>query len=230
MIAVTRDAAWAARLRALAARGGGPFAAFDAPPSSRDASPDQPVVVLDKAAAGGSPARAVSGLRKLYPAARVALACAEAELGVDGIAAGLASGADEVLAKSWPDARLAARLSALRDAALAEAVRVSADGALKAELRSRRAFVKSRARWTELPLPAAEFALLWALLGAGDAPAPRALLLDALRSASGREVEIETVARRALSLRRALAPWKGTVESVRGGFYRLASSRRRSIT
>lgn len=230
MIAVTRDAAWAARLDGLAARGGWPLTAVDALPSSAGSAPDQTVVVLDRALAGAAPARIVAGLRAMFPSARIALACSDAELGADAVAAGLGSGADEVVVKSWADARLLARLSSLRDAALASAVRVSVDGALKAELRSRRAFVRARARWTELPLPAAEFALLWSLLGSEGEAVPRERLLDALRAVSGREIESETVSRRALSLRRALAPWKGTVESVRGGFYRLASSRRRSST
>jgi DNA-binding response OmpR family regulator len=64
----------------------------------------------------------------------------------------------------------------------------------------------------------------------GDAVS-RERLLDVLRQSAGREVEAETVSRRALSLRRALAPWKGKIETVRGGFYRLvSSSRRRSTT
>ncbi|MBI5202623.1 MAG: response regulator transcription factor [Elusimicrobia bacterium] len=230
MIAVTRDAAWATRLDGLSARAGWPLAAVDALPSSDGSASDRTVVVLDRALAGASPARTVAGLRAMFPSARIALACSEAELGADGVAAGLGSGADEVVVKSWGNARLSAMFSALRDAALAAAVRVSVDGVLKAELRSHRAFVRARARWSELPLPAAEFALLWTLLGAEGEAVPRERLLDALRAVSGRDVEAETVSRRALSLRRALAPWKGTVETVRGGFYRLASSRRRSST
>jgi len=230
MIAVTRDAAWAERLDDFSARGGWPFAAVDSLPSSEGSASDRTVVVLDRALAGASLPRTVAGLRAMFPSARIILACSEAELGAEGVAAGLVSGADEVVVKSWADARLFARFSSLRDAALASAVRVSVDGTLKAELRSRRVFMRSRARWAELPLPAAEFALLWRLLGAGGEPVPRESLLDALSAVSGREVEYETVSRRALSLRRALAPWKGKVESVRGGFYRLTSSARRRST
>jgi DNA-binding response OmpR family regulator len=230
MIAVTRDAAWAARLDDFSARGGWSFTAVDSLVSSGGSASNRTVVVLDRALAGASLARSVARLRAMLPSARIVLACSEAELGVDGVAAGLGSGVDEVVVKSWADARLFARFSSLRDAALAAAVRVSVDGTLKAQLRSRRVFIRARAGWAELPLPAAEFALLWSLLGARGEPVPREHLLDALSAVSGREVEYETVSRRALSLRRALSPWKGTVESVRGGFYRLTSSARRRST
>lgn len=230
MIAITRDAAWAARLDDLAAKGGWPFAASDALPSARSASSERALVVLDRMLAGASPARTVAGLKAMFTSARIVLACTEAELGADGVALGLQCGADDVVSKSWTDAKLGGRFSSLRDAALAEAVRVSDDGALKAELRSRRVFLRSRSRWSELAVPAAEFALLWRLLGAGGRTVEREELLEALRSVTGRDVESETVSRRVLSLRRALAPWKGAVEPVRGGSYRLSSSRRRSTT
>lgn len=231
MIAVTRDAAWTARLRAVAARGGWTFAAYSVLPAAGAVKADEhAVAVLDLSEAGSAPARAVGVLRALFPAGRVALACGEAEMGAAGVAAGLSSGADQVVLKSWSDARLAATLSALRDSALASAVRVSADGTLKAELRSHRVYLRARASWSEVPLPAAEFALLWSLLGAEGTNVSRELLLGRLRAAAGREVEPETVSRRALALRRALSGWKGTIETVRGGFYRLASSRRRSTT
>lgn len=231
MISVTKDASWTARLRSLAARGGWTFAVAEAAPAPRALSTNErALVILDRAAAGASPARAVAVLRALFPAARVCLACTDAELGADGAAAGIASGADELLSKSWPDEKLFARLSALRDAALAAEVRVSADGALKAEKRSRRAYARERGRWLDLPMPAAEFALLYALLCEEGTPLSRERLLGQLRAAAGREVEPETVSRRVLSLRRALKPWKGAVESVRGGFYVLVSSRRRSTT
>lgn len=230
MIAITRDPAWAARLDDIAGRGGWPFAAIDVLPSSRGSSADKTLVVLDRSLAGAAPGRTVAGLRALFPSAQILLACSDAELGVDGVAAGLDSGADEVVGKSWPDARLAARLGARRDAALASAVRLSDDGTLKAELRSRRVFLRTRARWSELPLPAAEFALLWSLLGARGEPVSRERLLSELSAVSGREVEYETVSRRALALRKALGRWKGTLESVRGGFYRLTSSARRRST
>ena len=230
MIGITRDAAWAMRLDEISARGGWSFAAVDVLPSSAGLAAEKSLVVLDRALAGASPARTIAGLRAMFPAAQIVLACSEAELGVDGVAAGVDSGADEVVVKSWTDARLAARFSNRRDAALASAVRLSVDGTLKAELRSRRVFLRARARWNELPVPAAEFALLWCLLGAREEAVPRLRLLEALSAVAGREVEYETVSRRALSLRRALAPWKWNLESVRGGFYRLTSSARRRST
>jgi DNA-binding response OmpR family regulator len=233
MIAVSRDAEWLKRLRAAAARGGWEFAAVgtDAVPGGRSEAA-RSVIVVDRAAVRGALRREVSGLRERFPKARIALAFSEAELGTDGVAAGLASGADEVLAKSWPDERLFARLAALRDEVLAADVRVSADGELKAEKRSRRVFRLGRGRWRELEIASAEFALLWTLLAVEGEAVTRERLLAALREAAGREVEAETVSRRALSLRRALSAWKGRVETVRGGCYRLVSSpaRRRSTT
>lgn len=230
MIAVTRDAAWADRLDSIASRGGWPFAAVDAMPAGRGASGavERAVIVLDRASAGASLARAVAALRALYPSARVVLSCTDAELGAAGAGAGIASGADEVISKAWSDEKVSATLSALRDAALAAEVRVSADGALKAELRSHRVFTRARGRWTELPLASAEFALLFALLAAEGEAVSRERLLSELRRLSGREIEAETVARRILSLRRSLAPWKGTIETVRGGGYRLAPARRKT--
>ncbi|MBI3566327.1 MAG: winged helix-turn-helix domain-containing protein [Elusimicrobia bacterium] len=230
MIAVTRDPAWAVRLDSIAARGGWPFAAVDALPAGRGRTVERAVVVLDRAAAGASLSRAVAALRALFPSARVILSCTDAELGAAGAGAGIASGADEVISKAWSDEKVAAKLGALRDAALASEVRVSVDGALKAELRSHRAYARVRGRWSELPMNAAEFSLLFSLLAAEGETVSRERLLAEMRRVAGREVESETVARRMLSLRRALAPWKGSVESVRGGFYRLASSRRRSTT
>jgi DNA-binding response OmpR family regulator len=228
MIAFTRDAAWTERLRAVAARGGWPFA-LSAAASAASHMPDAEfaVVVLDRSAAEGSLTRAIAVLRGRYASARLAVALSESEMGADGVAGVLACGADDVLVKSWPDARLFARLSAARDAGLAAAVRVSADGALRAERRSHRVFARARGRWRELPVPAAEFAILWQLLQAAGAPVSRERMLGALRDVVGREVEVETVARRALSLRRALSPWAGRVETVRGGFYRLAAPRPR---
>lgn len=230
MIAVTRDAAWAMRLDALASRGGWPFAAIDALPAGRGSALERAVIVLDRASSGPSLSRSVASLRALYPSARVVLACTDAELGAAGAGAGIASGADEVIAKTWSDEKVFAKLSSLRDAALAAEVRVSADGDLKVELRSHRAFVRARTKWSELPLASAEFALLFALLAAEGTPLSRERLLAEMRRADGREVEPETVARRILSLRRALKPWKGEVATVRGGSYLLASSRRRSTT
>ena len=232
MIAVSRDALWIERLRAAAARGGWEFSAVGADFVDQDrGASTRALLVVDRAAVRGALGRAVAGLRERFPHARIALAFSEAELGADGVAAGLASGADEVIAKSWPDERLFGRLSALRDEVLASAVRVSADGELKAEKRSRRVLHLRRGRWQALAVAAAEFALLWELLSLEGEAVSRERLLGALREAAGREVEAETVSRRALSLRRALAPWKGKIETVRGGFYRLvSSSRRRSTT
>ena len=232
MIAVSRDAAWIARMRVAAARGGWEFAA-----TGEDSLLDNPdmsaaaLLVVDRAAVRGALGRAVAGLRARFPAACIALCFSDSELGTDGVGAGLVSGADDVILKSWADERLFARLSSLRDAVLVSAVRISADGELKAEKRSRRVFHLMRGRWQALELASAEFALLWELLSAEGEAVSRERLLRALREAAGREVEAETVSRRALSLRRALAPWKGKIETVRGGFYRLvSSSRRRSTT
>ena len=231
MIAVSRDAAWIARLRAAAARGGWEFAAVEAGSVLADPGASaRALLVVDRASVRGALDRAVAGLRARFPAARIALCFSEAELGAEGVAAGLASGADEVIAKSWPDERLFARLSSLRDAVLASAVRVSGDGRLKAEKRSRRVLHLRRGRWTALDVAAAEFALLWELLAVEGEAVSRERLLAALREAAGRDVEAETVSRRALSLRRALASWKGRIETVRGGHYRLISSARRRST
>jgi DNA-binding response OmpR family regulator len=232
MIAVSRDVEWIARLRAAAARGGWQFAAVgtDSVPEGSGA-PGRELLVVDRAAVRGALGREVAGLRARFPAAHIALCFSADEFGADGVAAGLVSGADEVIAKSWSDERLFARLSALRDVDLASEVHVSVDGELKAEKRSRRVFHLRRGRWVPLEVAAAEFALLWALLQSEGDAVSRERLLDVLRQSAGREVEAETVSRRALSLRRALAPWKGKIETVRGGFYRLvSSSRRRSTT
>jgi DNA-binding response OmpR family regulator len=232
MIAITRDAEWLARLQAAAARGGWDFAVAvagaDAPRDPKAAA--RSVLVVDRAVVRGALRREVSGLRARFPQARIALAFTEAELGADGVAAGLASGADEVIAKSWPDERLFTRLAALRDEVLAAAVRVSADGGLKAEKRSHRVFHHRRGRWQELDVAAAEFSLLWALLCAEGETVTRERLLAALRESAGRDVESETLSRRALSLRRALKSWKGKVETVRGGSYRLVSSAARRLS
>ncbi|HXS99545.1 MAG TPA: winged helix-turn-helix domain-containing protein [Elusimicrobiota bacterium] len=228
MIAISQDENWLARLSAAAARGGWEFHAAGASAGLPDHA--RALVVLDRAAARGALAKSVAALRGHFPSSRIALACSDAELGADGIAAGLASGADEVIAKSWPDERLFARLSALRDSAEQEKSLMSADGLLKADHRSRRVHVLQRKSWKELPVAAPDFAFLWALLAVEGEAVSRERLLGAVREASGREVEAETVSRRALSLRRALAPWKGKIETVRGGSYRLVSSARRRST
>jgi DNA-binding response OmpR family regulator len=229
MLAVTRDAAWAARLERLAAAASRPFRAQPDLAVARGARAPG-LVVLDAALCGARASDGVARARALFPDAAVALACADGDLAPGAVDAVLAAGADETLSKSWSDARLGARLAALSDAALAASARVSPDGTLRADRRSQRAYVRRGARWTELGLPAAEFALLWTLLGAGGEPVSREQLIAVLREALGREVEAETVARRALSLRKALGAWGGALESVRGGRYRLVSSRRRSTT
>jgi DNA-binding response OmpR family regulator len=226
MIAIARDAAWTERLRGLAARGGWIFIPVAQAPVPGSATAEHGLIVLDRASVEGPLTRAVAALKKSFPAQRIVVSFSDAELNADGVADGLACGADDVVVKSWPDARLFARLSAAREAGLSAAVRVSADGALKAERRSHRAFTLARGKWRELPLPAPEFSMLWLLLAEDGAELSRERLLDALSEAAGRELEIETVSRRALSLRRALSKrWKGKIETVRGGFYRLVSKK-----
>jgi DNA-binding response OmpR family regulator len=228
LIAISTDEKWLARLSAAAVQG---CWAFEAAESGADL-PDQAraLVVLDRGSVRGAEARAVAGLRARFPSSRIALACSEAELGADGIAAGLASGADEVINKSWTDERLFARLASLRAAAEEKQALVSADGLLKADHRSRRVHLRARRSWKELPIAPPDFAFLWTLLRVEGRAVSREALLDAVREAIGRDVEAETVSRRALSLRRALAPWKGKIETVRGGAYRLLSSARRRST
>jgi DNA-binding response OmpR family regulator len=224
MISLSRDAAWAERLRRCAKRGGWPFVAGER--AAADAGADRIVIVLDHGAADGPLKRAVAGLRARFPEARIVVAFGAAEFGADGALAGLQSGADEVIVKSWADERLFTRLSAVRDAGLAAAVRVSADGGLKAERRSQRVFTLKRGRWAALDVPAAEFALLWELMTANGERVSREHLLGVLRGTAGREVEAETLSRRVLSLRKSVAAWKGGIETVRGGFYRLAAPER----
>jgi DNA-binding response OmpR family regulator len=230
MLVLSRDVAWIERLRRLAERGGWPVEASDKLAARDLSGPDRALVVLDRALAGAAPARAVAALRGAFATAAIVLACAEVELGADAVAAALSSGADDTIVKSWPDARLSARLSSLRDGALAAEVRASADGALKIDRRSRRAFVRAGGRWSALALTAPDFELLWRLLVREGEEVSRAELLHALKTAFGREVEVETVSRRVLALRRVLKTWKGRIESVRGGRYRLVSPRRRSTT
>ena len=230
MIAITRDPSWAERLDRLASRGDWPFAATDALPVVRGSGQvERAVIILDLALCGSSPSRAIRGLRALFPGAKVLLACADGELGADGVAAGVVSGADDVIAKSWSDEKVGARIVAFRDADAA-GERVSRDGDLKVERRSRRARVRARGRWSELTLAAAEFSLLTALITREGENVSREALLAAVARELGREIELETVARRILSLRRGLGAWKGRITTVRGGFYRLESARRRSKT
>jgi DNA-binding response OmpR family regulator len=218
MIALSRDAAWLARLEHLARRGGWPFESRSAVPSGKAKPAESAVVVLDREVAGAALPRAVAVLRGLYPPAAIALAFDEDDVAT--VSAAVACGADEVLGKSWPDEKLARRLMALRDRALAAQARYSADGELKAELRSHRAFVKARGRWKEAVLDAGAFALLWRLLEGGAIS--RDELGNALARAAGREREAGTIARRLAALRKSLSPWKGRIETMRGGFYRLS--------
>jgi DNA-binding response OmpR family regulator len=231
MLVLSRDADWIERLERLAARGGWTVAARAELSARGERTAGQALVLLDRALAGPVPARAVAVLRESYPEASVVLVCVDEELSPAAVAAALSSGADETVVKTWPDSRLADRLASLRDAALAAGLRLSADGALKVDRRSRRAYARARGRWETLPLTAPDLELLWRLLIREGEDVTRAELLQALKDAFGREVEAETVSRRILALRRALKPWRGGVlESVRGGRYRLASSRRRSTT
>jgi DNA-binding response OmpR family regulator len=223
MILFSRDAEWAERLRVCASKGGWSYERQEhLPASTRGAPAEHELVVVDREFAGATPARAISVLRSLFPAAAVVLACADRELGAGVVSAAVSSGADETLGKAWSDAKIFARLTSLRDAAYAAAVRVSADGNLKIERRSHRVFLRTRGKWSEAALGAAEFALLWKLIEREGEIVSRERLLDALRSTLGRAVEAETVSRRILSLRAALTNWPGKVESVRGGFYRLS--------
>lgn len=228
MLVLSRDGAWLSRLRHLAERGGWPFESRAAMPAAGPATPtERALAVLDRALAGAAPMKAVSALRALFPGAAIALAFDAREMDHDAVTDAVSCGADEILGKSWPDDKLSRRLAALRDRSLAAQARLSADGALRAELRAHRAFVKSRGRWKEAALDAGGFALLWRLLEREGEPVSRADLGAALASAAGRELDIGTVARRLAALKKVLAPWPGAIESARGGLYRLVSAPRR---
>ncbi len=228
MLVLSRDENWLSRLERLASRGGWPFESRASMPlSGRAPSPERALAVLDRGLAGAVPAKAVAALRALYPAAAVALAFDTSEMDQDAVTAAVSCGADEVLGKSWSDEKLALRLAALRDRSLAAQSRLSADGALKAERRAHRAYIKTRGRWKELALDAGGFALLWRLLEREGEPVSRAQLGAALASAAGREREFGTVSRRVAALRHELAAWPGAIESARGGLYRLVSAPRR---
>lgn len=232
MIVLSRDAQWLTRLERAAARGGWPFekrAAVPAP--ARTPQPERALVVLDRGLAGASPRRAVKLLRGLYPTAAIALAFAQSELDVGAASAAVSCGADEIVGKFWSDEKLSSRLAVLRDRALAAQTRLSADGALKAERRAHRVFVKSRGAWREVRLDAGGFALLWRFLEREGAAVSRAEQGAVLAGALGREIETGSVARRLSVLKKALAAWPGELKSGRGGAYLLASaSRRRSTT
>ncbi len=229
MLVLSRDGAWLTRLELMARRGGWPFEARAAlPAAGRTPPPERALAVLDRALAGAIPGKAVLALRALYPGVAIVVSFDASELDCDGVSAAVSCGADEVVGKAWPDAKLSLRLGALRDRSLFSMTRLSADGALKAERRAHRVHVKSRGRWRELALDAGSFALLWRLLEREGERVSRAALGDALAAATGREREAATVSRRLAALKKALAPWGGGIETARGGLYRLASAPRAS--
>ena len=221
MIVVTRDPAWWRLLESLCVRGGWDFESCRDLSALGKASRERGLVIVDGALFAGGHARGVVGLRARFASASFVLALSASEMSPGSMTEALVSGVDEVVGKGWAEAKIFALLSVLRDRALAAEVRASSDGRLKAEKRSRRAFVLARGRWKDLGLPPAEFALLWRLLKCETRAVSREELLAALRAALNRDFEAETVARRALSLRKALSCWGGRLESVRGGFYRL---------
>lgn len=196
------------------------------PAAGRTPPPERALAVLDRSLAGASAGKAVAALRAMYPSAAIALACDEGDL--DAVASSVDCGADEVLGKNWPEEKLAARLANLRDRALFTQVRVSADGALKAERRAHRVLVRARGKWREIALDGSGFAVLWRLLAREGEAVTRDQLGAAIAEASGREREPGTVSRRVAALQKALGAWSGRVESARGGFYRLVSSKRRA--
>lgn len=229
MLVLSRDGGWRARLEKLAGRDGWPFEAREAlPRPGMTPPPERALVILDRALAGAAPKDAVAALRAIYAGTAVVLAFNAGELDHDGANAAVTCGADEILAKSWSDEKIIPALASLRDRALSAQLRLSADGGLKAERRAHRVLVKSGGRWKDLSLDAGGFALLWRLLDREGEAVSREDLAAALACAAGRELEMGTVVRRLASLKKALRPWKGTLESARGGLYRLASSRRRS--
>ena len=228
MIVLSRDGDWLLRLEQLAARNGWPFEARAALPSVVGyRPPEHTLAVLDRALSGAVIGKAVDLLRALYPSAAIVLAFDEGDMSHEAVAAAVTCGADEVLGKSWPEAKLASRLAALRDRALAAQALVSTDGALKAQRRAHRAFIKTRGKWKEVKLDAGGFALLWILMRHEGESVSRDELSAALTEAAGREHEAGTVSRRLAALRKALAPWKGEIEAARGGFYRMQSTAKR---
>lgn len=229
MLVLSRDGVWLTRLELMAQRGGWPFesrAALPAP--GRTPPPERALAVLDRGLAGAFPAKAVSALRSLYPGVAIVLVFNASEMDHETVSLAVSCGADEVLGKSWTDAKLSLKLAAVRDRSLAAQARFSVDGALRAELRAHRALIKSRGRWKEVALDAGGFALLWRLLKREGEAVSREELSAALSSATGREREVGTVTRRLTALKKALASWPGEIESARGGLYRLVSRARRS--
>lgn len=225
MLVLSRDRAWLTRLEGMAYRGGWPFEARAALPSpGATPPPERALVVLDRALAGPAPKASVSALRALYPGAAIVLAFNASEMDHDAVTAAVSCGADDVLGKSWPDEKVAPKLAALRDRALAGQARLSADGALKAERRAHRVLVRAKGRWKDLALDAGGFALLWRLLDREGETVSRAELGAVLSSAAGRELEVGTVSRRLAGLKKALGAWTGRIVSERGGLYRLVSA------
>lgn len=229
MLVLSRDGAWLSRLERLAQSGGWPFEARAALPApGRTPPPERALAVLDRGLAGHAPAKAVSVLRSLYPGVAIVLSFDASEMDHDSVTAAVSCGADEVVGKSWPDDKLAAKLAVLRDRSLFSQTRLSADGALKAERRAHRVHVKARGRWKELVLDAGGFALLWRLLEREGVPVSREELSDSLAAAAGRELEVGTVTRRLAALKKALSAWSGDIEVARGGLYRIVSAPRRA--
>jgi DNA-binding response OmpR family regulator len=229
MLVLSRDGAWLLRLELLAGRGGWPFEARASLPAlGRTPPTERAIAVLDRGLAGAVPAKAVSALRDLYPGVAIVLVFDASEMDHDTVTLAVSCGADEVLGKSWPDAKLLLKLAALRDRSLAAQARFSADGALRAERRAHRVLIRSRGRWREAVLDAGGFALLWRLLEREGEDVSRGELSAVLSSATGREREVGTVTRRLAALKKALSPWPGAIESARGGQYRLVSTPRRS--
>ena len=229
MLVLSRDGAWLARLSLLAERGGWSFEARAAVPSLGSVpTAERVLVVLDRGLAGAVAKKAVSALRAVYPGVAIVLAFDASEMDHAAVMAAVSCGADEVLGKSWSDDKLALRFAALRNRSLASQSRLSADGALKAQRRAHRAFIKSRGRWKELVLDAGGFALLWRLLEREGEAVSREELSAAITAAIGRELEAGTVTRRLAALRKALDPWGGAIVSARGGLYRLVSATRRA--
>ena len=228
MIVISRDGSWLERLEDLATKGSWSFEARAALPlAGRTLPPERALVVLDRVLAGAVIGKAIQSLRVLYPTAAVALAIDDVDMSQDTVSAAVSSGADEVLGKSWTDEKIFSRLAVQRDHALAAQALYSADGALKAERRAHRAFVKTRGKWKELPLDAGAFALLWRLLRREGETVERIELGAALAEAVGKERESGTVSRRLAALKKTHAPWKGRIDSARGGRCRLVSSARR---
>lgn len=229
MLVLSRDGDWLARLELIAGRGGWPFEARAALPApGRTPPPERALIVLDRALAGATPKKAVEALRLMYPEASIVLAFEASEMNHDAAAAAVSSGADEIVAKSWADGKISPKLAALRDRSLAAQARLSADGALKAQLRAHRAMIMSRGRWKEVVLDAGGFALLWRLLEREGESVSRAELSAVLAAATGREREVGTVTRRLAALKKALSSWPGGIESARGGLYRIVSAKGRS--